>query len=111
MVWVIGLLSREAVDVDAQADGWPLAALYDGDCAGIATLERLEDALIDTSTTRSFVGMGQFGITRDGHALVGREGVRANVEFGEVVTESRLEFGDDACGRVEFSPGGFRACV
>jgi len=33
------------------------------------------------------------------------------VEFGEVVAQSRLEFRDDPCGRIEFTPGGLGLSV
>jgi len=84
VVGVIGLRPRQSVDVDAEGDGRPLAALEHGERARVAALESsLEDGLVGPCISSAFVPVSEVGVVRDSHPMLAR-GPGTDVEFGEV---------------------------
>lgn len=74
-------------------------------------LERLENCFVGAGLAGPLEPAGQFRLVGDGHPVVARDDVGADVEFVEVVVQSGLEFVDESCGGVELAPGRFGSPV
>jgi len=102
------LLARQAVDVDAQADGGP------GSLSSTARMPVLppricsRDVGVGAGLTCAFVPLFEFVLVRNGKAVLWRVERRTDVL---AVDADAVEFVEDSRGRVELAPGWLRVTV